>query len=109
MGLALLSAARLVAQDPTGASDSAVAEAARGARAWLALLADRNYAASWEQSSAWFRQHIGELDWEVNARHLDEQFRRGALRKLVETRWRVDRPQRRALQLAPCRRPPPDG
>lgn len=81
-----------LAQDPSQAPDSAITAAERSATRWFALLADGNYAASWEQASRYFREHVSREQWAVNAGRLDRQLRRTDLRKLVEARWLEDEP-----------------
>ncbi|MGH7594661.1 MAG: DUF4019 domain-containing protein [Gemmatimonadales bacterium] len=76
------------AQEP----DSAIAAAEGAAHRWFALLADRNYDASWEQASPYFREHVTREQWRVNADRLDRQFQRAELRKIVEARWLHDEP-----------------
>jgi hypothetical protein len=85
-----VNACHIAAQEPTRAPDSAITAAERAARSWFALLADVNYPAAWEQASAYFREHVSREQWTVNAGHLDRQFRRVNLRKLVEARWLRD-------------------
>ncbi|MGH7583534.1 MAG: DUF4019 domain-containing protein [Gemmatimonadales bacterium] len=80
------------AAQATATPDSAIAAAGRAAQRWFALLADRNYGASWEQSSAYFREHVSREQWRVNAERLDRQFQRADHRKLVEARWLHDEP-----------------
>lgn len=84
--------ASAAAQDPSRAPDSAITAAEHAATRWFALLADGNYAASWEQASRYFREHVSREQWAVNAERLDRQFRRAGLRKLVEARWLEDEP-----------------
>lgn len=91
LGLSL-PVASLAAQEPSHAPDSAITAAERAARKWFDLLADGNYAASWEQSSKYFREHVTREQWSVNAGQLDRQFHRKDLRKLVEARWLQDEP-----------------
>ncbi|MGH7523004.1 MAG: DUF4019 domain-containing protein [Gemmatimonadales bacterium] len=81
-----------LAQDPSRAPDSAITAAEHAAARWFALLSDGNYAASWEQASRYFLEHVSREQWAVNAERLDRQFRRAALRKLVEARWLEDEP-----------------
>jgi hypothetical protein len=73
-------------------SQRAISAAEVVARGWLALLADGNYAASWQQASPYFRKRITKEDWTTNARHLSEQFRRADRRQLVGTSWQKDAP-----------------
>ncbi len=77
------------AQEPAGA---AIADADSSARAWFALLADHNYAASWERADRYFREHVTREQWRVNASALDRQFGRAAMRKLIDARWLRDQP-----------------
>ena len=85
-------ATRALAQDPSQAPDSAITAAERAATRWFALLADGNYAASWEQASRYFREHVSREQWAVNAGRLDRQFHRAGQRQLVEARWLEDEP-----------------
>jgi hypothetical protein len=88
----VVGAGRIAAQAQAIVPDSAIAGAERAARAWFALLADRNYAAGWEQASGYFREHVSREQWGVNARRLDRQFVRTDERRLVEARWLRDEP-----------------
>ena len=84
--------APLAGQEPARAPDSAITGAERAAHRWFALLADGNYAASWEEASRYFREHVSREQWAVNAEQLERQFHRADLRKLVEARWLQDEP-----------------
>ena len=84
--------ASLAGQGESGAADSAISAAEQAASRWFDLLADANYAASWEQAAPYFREHVTREQWIVNAGMLDRQFHRRDQRRLVEARWLQDEP-----------------
>ncbi len=72
--------------------DSALTAATAAARQWLALLADHQYLASWEQASPFFRRQIARDDWRATAERLERQFARGDRRQLASAQWFRDQP-----------------
>ncbi len=72
--------------------DSAISSAALAARQWLALLADHEYLASWEQASPFFRNQIARDDWRATAERLERQFARSDQRRLASAQWYHDQP-----------------
>ncbi len=63
--LAVIALASLASFATAGAADSdATAEATAAAREWLSVVDAGQYGQSWDEASAFFKQHVSKSNWE---------------------------------------------